>query len=142
MENRQTKVLIVFGTRPEAIKMAPVIKQFELNKEIFKTIVCVTAQHREMLDQVLRLFDIKPQYDLDLMTNNQTLHVLTAKLLIGITKVMEQEKPDLVCVQGDTTTTFITALAAYYLKIPIAHIEAGLRTKNKYSPFPEGLQLT
>ncbi len=136
MENR-IKVLIVFGTRPEAIKMAPVIKQFELNKDKFDTIVCVTAQHREMLDQVLNLFDIKPQYDLGLMTNNQSLHDLTSKVLLGITEVIEQEKPDLVLVQGDTTTTFVSALAAYYLKIPVAHIEAGLRTQNKYSPFPE-----
>lgn len=135
MENR-IKVLIVFGTRPEAIKMAPVIKELEKNN-CFETKVCVTAQHREMLDQVLNLFEIKPQYDLDLMTNNQTLPDLTAKVLIGITKVMEIEKPDLVCVQGDTTTTFVSGLAAYYKKIPIAHIEAGLRTKNKYSPFPE-----
>lgn len=136
MENR-IKVLIVFGTRPEAIKMAPVIKQFELNRERFETIICVTAQHREMLDQVMNLFEINPKYDLDLMTNNQTLPDLTSKVLLGIAEVMEKEKPDLVCVQGDTTTTFVTSLAAYYLKIPIAHIEAGLRTRNKYSPFPE-----
>jgi len=137
MIDKKIKILIVFGTRPEAIKMASVIKQFELNRERFETIICVTAQHREMLDQVLNLFEINPQYDLDLMTNDQTLPDLTAKVLLGITKVMEKEKPNLVCVQGDTTTTFVTSLAAYYLKVPIAHIEAGLRTQNKYSPFPE-----
>jgi len=137
MIDKNIKVLIVFGTRPEAIKMAPVIKQFELNKDKFDTIVCVTAQHREMLDQVLELFEIDPDYDLDLMTDNQTLPALTSKVLLGITKVIEKERPVLVCVQGDTTTTFVSALAAYYLKIPVAHIEAGLRTQNKYSPFPE-----
>ena len=129
--------MVVFGTRPEAIKMAPVVKQFELDNENFNTIVCVSAQHREMLDQALNLFQINPKYDLDIMTDNQTLTDLTAKVLRGITKVMEQEKPDIVFVQGDTTTTFATSLAGYYLNIPIAHIEAGLRTKNKYSPFPE-----
>lgn len=134
---KKMKILIVFGTRPEAIKMAPVIKQFELNRERFETIICVTAQHREMLDQVLNLFEINPQYDLGLMTDNQTLPDLTAKVLLKITEVIEIERPGLVCVQGDTTTTFVTSLAAYYLKVPIAHIEAGLRTQNKYSPFPE-----
>ncbi len=137
MIDKKIKVLIAFGTRPEAIKMAPVIKQFELNNESFETIVCVTAQHREMLDQVLNLFEIKHQYDLDLMTDNQTLHSLTSKVLLGITEVMEKEKPNLILVQGDTTTTFIASLAAFYLKIKVAHIEAGLRTQDKYSPFPE-----
>ena len=139
VKNKKIKILVAFGTRPEAIKMAPVIKQFELNNDMFETIICVTAQHREMLDQVLNLFDINPQYDLDLMTDSQTLPNLTAKVLTGITKVMEKEKPDLVIVQGDTTTTFVTSLAAYYFKIPVAHIEAGLRSKDKYSPFPEEL---
>lgn len=136
MKNIKIKVLVIFGTRPEAIKMAPLIKELDKNNS-FETKIYATAQHREMLDQALDLFEIKPQYDLDLMTNNQTLPDLTAKVLLGVTEVMEQEKPDLVCVQGDTTTTFVTALAAYYLKISIAHIEAGLRTQNKYSPFPE-----
>ena len=137
MKDRMKKVMIVFGTRPEAIKMAPVVKQFELDKNRFNTIVCVSAQHREMLDQVLNLFEINPKYDLDIMTDNQTLSDLTAKVLWGVTKVMEQEEPDMVLVQGDTTTTFVTSLSAYYLKIPVAHIEAGLRTNKKYSPFPE-----
>ena len=137
MKERIKKIMIVFGTRPEAIKLAPVVKQFELEKDRFNTIVCVSAQHREMLDQVLNLFEINPNYDLDIMTDNQTLSDLTAKVLLGITKVMEQEEPDMVIVQGDTTTTFVTSLSAYYLKIPVAHIEAGLRTNKKYSPFPE-----
>jgi len=131
------KILIVFGTRPEAIKMAPVIKQFALSKDKFHTIICVTAQHRKMLDQVLNLFEITPQYDLDVMTDNQTLTDLTAKILPRITDVIKEVKPDLVFVQGDTTTAWVTALAAHYVKTTVAHVEAGLRTKNKYSPFPE-----
>jgi len=117
--------------------MAPLVKQFQAENGRFKTIVCVTAQHREMLDQVLKLFEIYPQYDLDIMTANQTLSDLTAKLLPEIIAAMEKEKPDVIFVQGDTTTTFVSSLAAYYLKIPVAHIEAGLRTKDKFSPFPE-----
>jgi len=136
MKNKK-RVMIVFGTRPEAIKMAPVVKQFEKNNENFETVVCVTAQHREMLDQVLNLFEINPQYDLDLMTDNQTLGELTAKVLTGIIGVIGIEKPDIIIIQGDTTTTFTTSLAAYYQRIPVGHIEAGLRTNNKYSPFPE-----
>lgn len=131
------KIMIVFGTRPEAIKMAPLIKQFESYGHRFNTIVCVTAQHREMLDQVLKLFDIEPQYDLNVMTQNQTLSDLTSKVLSGITKVLKKEKPDIVFVQGDTTTTFVTSLAAFYLRIPVGHVEAGLRTLNKFSPYPE-----
>lgn len=131
------KILIVFGTRPEAIKLCSLIKEFEKHEDIFETRLCVTAQHRGMLDQVLELFNIKPDYDLDLMTKGQTLHNLTASVLLGVTKVMEKENPDVVFVQGDTTTTFAAAQAAFYLKIPVAHIEAGLRTKNRYSPFPE-----
>jgi len=131
------KIMIVFGTRPEAIKMAPLVKQFESHRDRVKTIVCVTAQHREMLDQVLNLFHIDPQYDLNVMTENQTLSDLTVKVLSGITKVLEKEKPDMVFVQGDTTTTFVTSLAAFYLRIPIGHVEAGLRTLNKFSPYPE-----
>jgi len=131
------KILFVFGTRPEAIKMAPVIKTFEKDKQNFQTIVVVTAQHREMLDQVLSLFDIVPDYDLDLMSPNQSLESLTSKILIDLSDLFRQITPDLVFVQGDTTTTFSTSLAAFYQKIPIAHIEAGLRTENIYSPFPE-----
>ena len=137
MKSKMIKVLFVFGTRPEAIKMAPVIKKFEQNSENFTTRICVTAQHREMLDQVLELFDIKSHYDLDIMTQRQSLPGLTASVLLGVTGVLEKEAPDIVLVQGDTTTTFAASQAAYYLKIPVAHIEAGLRTNNKYSPFPE-----
>ncbi len=137
MDNNKIKVLFVFGTRPEAIKMAPVIKECERRPGRFDTRICVTAQHREMLDQVLGLFDITPHYDLDIMTKKQSLSDLTAQALLGVTGVMEREGPDVVCVQGDTTTTFVAAQAAFYLKVPIAHIEAGLRTNNKYSPFPE-----
>jgi len=137
MKSEMIKVLFVFGTRPEAIKMAPVIREFEKHEDIFETRVCVTAQHREMLDQVLELFKIKPHYDLDIMTERQSLPSLTASVLIGVTRVMEKEHPDIVFVQGDTTTTFAAAQAAFYLKIPVAHIEAGLRTGNRYSPFPE-----
>lgn len=135
--NNKPKVLLAFGTRPEAIKFAPVIKQLEILSDRIKTIVCVTAQHRKMLDQVLKLFEIKPDYDLDLMTYEQTLAELTSKVLLGMTKVIKNESPDFVLVQGDTTTTFVSALSAYYLKIPAAHIEAGLRTNDKYSPYPE-----
>lgn len=135
--NNKPKVLLAFGTRPEAIKFAPVIKQLEILSDRIKTIVCVTAQHRKMLDQVLKLFEIKPDYDLDLMTYEQTLAELTSKVLLGMTKVIKNESPDFVLVQGDTTTTFVSALSAYYLKIPVAHIEAGLRTNDKYSPYPE-----
>ncbi|RJO62172.1 UDP-N-acetylglucosamine 2-epimerase (non-hydrolyzing) [candidate division WS5 bacterium] len=131
------KIMIVFGTRPEAIKMAPLVEQFESHRDRFNTIVCVTAQHREMLDQVLNLFDIDPQYDLNVMTDDQTLSDLTVKVLSGITKVLEKEKPDMVFVQGDTTTTFVTSLAAFYMRIPVGHVEAGLRTLNKFSPYPE-----
>ena len=117
--------------------MAPVIKECERNKKKFDTCICVAAQHREMLDQVLELFCLKPHYDLDIMTKRQSLPNLTASVLLSVTGVMEKENPDLVFVQGDTTTTFAASQAAYYLKIPVAHIEAGLRTKNKHSPFPE-----
>ena len=137
MKSKTIKLLFVFGTRPEAIKLSPLIKEFEKHEEIFKTRVCVTAQHREMLDQVLELFSIKPHYDLDIMTERQSLSSLTASVLLGVTEVIEKENPDVVFVQGDTTTTFAAAQAAFYLKIPIAHIEAGLRTKNRCSPFPE-----
>jgi UDP-N-acetylglucosamine 2-epimerase (non-hydrolysing) len=136
MSDKKIKLLVVFGTRPEAIKMAPIIKELEKN-EFLKPIICVTAQHREMLDQVLDLFGIKPDYDLNLMTDNQTLADLTSKIISKITEIIILESPDLVLVQGDTTTTFVSSLAAFYQRIRIAHIEAGLRTNNKYSPFPE-----
>jgi UDP-N-acetylglucosamine 2-epimerase (non-hydrolysing) len=137
MKKRMKKILLIFGTRPEAIKMAPVIKELEKHPAKFLSIVCVTAQHREMLDQVLRIFDIRPDYDLDIMGKDQSLHDVTSKSLLGIKKVIEKEMPDLVLVQGDTTTTFAAGLAAFYAKTPLAHVEAGLRTHDKHRPFPE-----
>ena len=133
---RLGKVMVVFGTRPEAIKMAPVIKELKKVPDI-DTLVVVTAQHREMLDQVLELFAIQPDYDLNLMKDKQDLYSITTGVLTGLKEIMEQEKPDLVLVHGDTTTTFAAALAAFYQKIPVGHVEAGLRTRNKYSPYPE-----
>lgn len=133
----KSKVLIVFGTRPEAIKLVPIIKRLQAGSSKLEPVVCVTAQHREMLDQALRLFKIDPDYDLDLMKKNQTLFDITAEGLKRIRGVFEKEKPDLILVQGDTTTTFVASLAAYYLKITLAHLEAGLRTADKYNPFPE-----
>ncbi len=130
------KILIVFGTRPEAIKMLPLVRNFSMNPKI-DCRVCVTAQHREMLDQVLELFQIKPDFDLDIMSDGQTLTEITAKILIGIKPIMQKYKPDLVLVHGDTTTTLATSLAAYYEKIEVGHIEAGLRTGDIYSPWPE-----
>jgi UDP-N-acetylglucosamine 2-epimerase (non-hydrolysing) len=130
------KVLVVFGTRPEAIKMAPVIRELKQVKDI-ETQVLVTAQHREMLDQVLHLFAIEPDHDLDLMREGQDLYSITTGVLNGVRKVLEKERPELVVVHGDTTTTFAASLAAFYQRIPVAHVEAGLRTYNKYSPFPE-----
>ena len=129
-------VMTVFGTRPEAIKMAPLVKELKTYKE-FKTTVCVTAQHRQMLDQVLEIFDIVPDYDLDIMQDRQTLIGITTKALSGLYNVMDKEKPDVVLVHGDTTTTFVGALSAFYSKIKIGHVEAGLRTFDKYSPYPE-----
>ena len=130
------KVMVVFGTRPEAIKMAPVIKELRKVTDI-ETVVVVTAQHREMLDQVLQLFGIVPDYDLDLMKEKQDLYSITTGVLAGLKEIMQREKPDLVLVHGDTTTTFAAALAAFYERIPVGHVEAGLRTRNKYSPYPE-----
>jgi UDP-N-acetylglucosamine 2-epimerase (non-hydrolysing) len=130
------KVLIIFGTRPEAIKMAPVVLRLK-ESEDFHVKVAVTAQHRQMLDQVLELFGIVPDYDLDLMTPNQDLFDITSRVLIGLKEVLRQERPDLVLVHGDTTTTFAAALAAFYCQIPVGHLEAGLRTRNKYRPYPE-----
>jgi len=131
------KILIVFGTRPEAIKMAPLVKEFQKYPEFFETKVCVSAQHRQMLDQVLRLFDITPDFDLDIMKPNQDLYDITANVLLGLKGVLDTFKPDILFVHGDTTTTFTASLAAYYQKIEVAHVEAGLRTHNLYSPWPE-----
>lgn len=130
------KIMVVFGTRPEAIKMCPLVNELKKQKD-FKTIVCVTGQHREMLDQVLKAFDVVPDYDLFIMKNQQTLFDVTTNILNSIKTVLETEKPDLVLIHGDTSTTFITALACFYLQIPVGHVEAGLRTYDIYSPFPE-----
>jgi UDP-N-acetylglucosamine 2-epimerase (non-hydrolysing) len=131
------KVLTVFGTRPEAIKMAPVIKELERYPEKFLSITCVTAQHRQMLDQVLNLFEIKPDYDLDIMKPGQDLFDVTCNVLLALKSVLEKVKPDIVLVHGDTTTAMAASIASYYFKIKIGHVEAGLRTSNKYAPFPE-----
>ena len=131
------KIMLIFGTRPEAIKLAPIIQRLKAEGSKFKPIVCVTAQHREMLDQVLNLFEIEPDYDLNIMIDNQDLFDVTVKALNGLKEILKKEKPDIALVQGDTTTSFVASLAAFYLKIPIGHVEAGLRTYNKYSPFPE-----
>ena len=130
------KVLTVFGTRPEAIKMAMVVKNLATNTNIDAK-VCVTAQHREMLDQVLNLFEIKPDYDLDIMTKQQDLYDVTSRILLGLRDILKQEQPDVVLVHGDTTTTLATSLACYYAKVKVGHVEAGLRTGNVYSPWPE-----
>ena len=130
------RVLSVFGTRPEAIKMAPVVLALA-ESERFDSRVCVTAQHRQMLDQVLNLFDIKPDYDLNVMQQGQDLFDVTARTLLGLRDILKEDKPDLVLVQGDTTTCFAAALAAFYEHIPVGHIEAGLRTGNLQAPFPE-----
>jgi UDP-N-acetylglucosamine 2-epimerase (non-hydrolysing) len=132
------KILVIFGTRPEAIKMAPVVKILG-QSEAFQVVTVVTAQHRQMLDQVLDLFMIKPSYDLDIMRQGQTLTEITTRVLLGLQSVLEREKPDLVLVHGDTTTTLAGSLAAYYQRIPVGHVEAGLRTFDKYSPYPEEL---
>lgn len=131
------KVMTVFGTRPEAIKMCPLVLEMRKHPDEIEPLVAVTAQHREMLDQVLHLFGITPDYDLNIMSAGQTLYDVTEKALRGLQKVLEEAKPDLVLVHGDTTTTFAGALAAFYAQIPVGHVEAGLRTGNKYSPFPE-----
>ena len=131
------KILLVFGTRPEAIKMAPLVKEFQKHPEQFETIVCVTGQHREMLDQVLQIFDIHPDYDLNIMKQGQDLYDVTARVLVGMRDVLDKVCPDVVLVHGDTTTSTATALAAFYRQIPVGHVEAGLRTHNIYSPWPE-----
>ena len=131
------KVMLVFGTRPEAIKMCPLVKEFQKHPDEFETIVCVTGQHREMLDQVLTIFDVKPDYDLNIMKQGQDLYDVTARVLTGMRDVFAQCKPDVVLVHGDTTTSTAAALAAFYQQIPVGHVEAGLRTHNIYSPWPE-----
>ena len=131
------KVMLVFGTRPEAIKMCPLVKEFQKHPEDFETIVCVTGQHREMLDQVLTIFDVKPDYDLNIMKQGQDLYDVTARVLTGMRDVFKECKPDVVLVHGDTTTSTAAALAAFYQQIPVGHVEAGLRTHNIYSPWPE-----
>lgn len=138
------KVMLVFGTRPEAIKMAPLVKEFQKNPEHFQTIVCVTGQHRQMLDQVLELFEITPDYDLDIMKAGQDLYDVTSRVLVGMRDVLKEAQPDVVLVHGDTTTSTAAALAAFYQQIPVGHVEAGLRTHNIYSPWPEEMnrQLT
>lgn len=131
------KILLVFGTRPEAIKMAPLVKKLQEMPKEFNTMVCVTGQHREMLDQVLQLFDIVPEYDLNIMKPNQDLYDITSRILLGMRDVLKEVQPDVVLVHGDTTTSMVAALAAFYQQIPVGHVEAGLRTGNIYSPWPE-----
>jgi UDP-N-acetylglucosamine 2-epimerase (non-hydrolysing) len=136
-EGMRKKIMLVFGTRPEAIKMAPLIREFQKYPDKFHVLVCVTGQHRQMLDQVLRLFEIRPDYDLNVMKSNQDLYDITSSILTGMRDVLKQSQPDWVIVHGDTATSTVTALAAFYQKIPVAHVEAGLRTHNMYSPWPE-----
>ncbi|MBQ5706197.1 MAG: UDP-N-acetylglucosamine 2-epimerase (non-hydrolyzing) [Bacteroidaceae bacterium] len=131
------KIMLVFGTRPEAIKMAPLVKEFQKHPGKFETIVCVTGQHRQMLDQVLNLFEITPDYDLDIMKQGQDLYDITSRVLLGMREVLQKATPDVVLVHGDTTTSTAAALAAFYRQIPVGHVEAGLRTHNIYSPWPE-----
>lgn len=131
------RIMLVFGTRPEAIKMAPLVKEFQKHHDIFETIVCVTGQHRQMLDQVLQLFEITPDYDLNIMKQGQDLYDVTARVLVGMRDVLKEAQPDVVLVHGDTTTSTAAALAAFYQQIPVGHVEAGLRTHNIYSPWPE-----
>ena len=130
------KVMLVFGTRPEAIKMCPLVNELKTRKNL-KTIVCVTGQHRQMLDQVLIAFGVEPDYDLSIMKDRQTLFDVTVNILEKVREVLEDAKPDIVLVHGDTSTTFVTALACFYLQIPVGHVEAGLRTYDIYSPYPE-----
>ena len=135
-EKQMKKVMLVFGTRPEAIKMCPLVNELKTRKEL-ETVVCVTGQHRQMLDQVLEVFQVEPDYDLSIMKERQTLFDVTTNILNNIKEVLEKEKPNVVLVHGDTSTTFVTALACFYLQIPVGHVEAGLRTYNIYSPYPE-----
>ena len=136
--------MLVFGTRPEAIKMAPLVKEFQKYPDTFQTIVCVTGQHREMLDQVLKIFEIIPDYDLNIMKQGQDLYDVTARVLTGMRNVLKECQPEVVLVHGDTTTSTAAALAAFYQQIPVGHVEAGLRTHNIYSPWPDEMnrQLT
>lgn len=136
-DSTKNKILLVFGTRPEAIKMAPLVKELEKHSDAFQPVVCVTGQHRQMLDQVLHIFDIKPHHDLDIMKQGQDLFDVTSRVLLGMRAVLDAEQPDVVLVHGDTTTSSAAALAAYYKQIPVGHVEAGLRTGNIYSPWPE-----
>jgi UDP-N-acetylglucosamine 2-epimerase len=131
------KIMLVFGTRPEAIKMAPLVKELKKRATEFETIVCVTGQHREMLDQVLEIFDIHPDYDLNIMKQGQDLYDITARVLVGMRDILKEVQPDVVLVHGDTTTSTAAALAAFYQQIPVGHVEAGLRTYDIYSPWPE-----
>jgi len=131
------RIMLVFGTRPEAIKMCPLVKEFQKYPEDFETVVCVTGQHREMLDQVLRIFDVTPDYDLNIMKQGQDLYDITSRVLTGMREVLDKVRPDVVLVHGDTTTSTAAALAAFYRQIPVGHVEAGLRTHNIYSPWPE-----
>ena len=136
-KNNMKTVMLVFGTRPEAIKMCPLVKEFQKHQEVFKTLVCVTGQHREMLDQVLSIFGVNPDYDLNIMKQGQDLYDVTARVLTGMRDVLNEARPDIVLVHGDTTTSTAAALAAFYQQIPVGHVEAGLRTHNIYSPWPE-----
>ena len=136
IENKKKKVMTVFGTRPEAIKICPLVNEMKKRSSL-EVVVCVTAQHRQMLDQVLKTFDVTPDYDLNIMKDRQTLFDITTNILNGIKSILEEVKPDVVLVHGDTSTTFVTALACFYLQIPVGHVEAGLRTYNIYSPYPE-----
>ena len=131
------RIMLVFGTRPEAIKMCPLVKEFQKDPESFETVVCVTGQHREMLDQVLQIFEVKPDYDLNIMKQCQDLYDVTARVLVGMRDILDTVKPDVVLVHGDTTTSMAAAMAAFYRQIPVGHVEAGLRTHNLYSPWPE-----
>ena len=130
-------IMSVFGTRPEAIKMAPLVKELAKHTDRFRSVVCVTGQHRQMLDQVLRIFDIQPDYDLDIMQQGQDLYDVTSRVLLGMRDVLRRARPDIVLVHGDTTTSTAAALAAFYEQIPVGHVEAGLRTHDIYSPWPE-----
>ena len=141
MSNRRIKVMSVFGTRPEAIKMAPLVQELASRPE-FESLCCLTGQHRQMLDSVMEIFHLKAQYDLDIMERQQTLSSITTKTLLGMERVMTEAEPDLILVHGDTSTTFAGALAAFYHKVPVGHVEAGLRTYDKYSPFPEEMNRT
>ena len=141
MSNRRIKVMSVFGTRPEAIKMAPLVQELASRPE-FESLCCLTGQHRQMLDSVMEIFHLNAQYDLDIMERQQTLSSITTKTLLGMERVLTEAEPDLILVHGDTSTTFAGALAAFYHKVPVGHVEAGLRTYDKYSPFPEEMNRT